>query len=226
MHAGDDWRLWLARGRPGGWGGECLDGYVYLRGKPLCCTLGPSPRTLDPLGRPPMHIKHLDHHALRRTPPVLAWPVPALAALFGSSDQTFFLLFPARIVEAKELPDFLGREGAVLHLLHNHPQSGIPKMRATVEAPGGRSFIVMDGLDSTLDDAVRHRGRLSEFEARAVIKQLTMTVAHCHEHRIVLRDLRLDKACVVDCSQTKCVPSPSVPPAVPPLPARKFDAFH
>lgn len=108
----------------------------------------------------------------------------------------------ARIVEAKELPDFLGREGAVLHLLHNHPQSGIPQMRATVEAPGGRSFIVMDGLDSTLDDAVRHRGRLSEFEARAVIKQLTTTVAHCHKHRIVLRDLRLDKACVVDCSQT------------------------
>ena len=102
--------------------------------------------------------------------------------------------------------EFLGREGTVLHLLHNHPQPGIPQMRATVEAPGGRSFIVMDGFDSTLEDAVRHRGRLTECEARAVIKQLAITVAHCHKHRIVLRDLRLDKVCVVDASQTKFVP--------------------
>lgn len=108
----------------------------------------------------------------------------------------------ARLVEGKDLREFLGREGTVLHLLHNHPQPGIPQMRATVEAPGGRSFIVMDGFDSTLEDAVRHRGRLTECEARAVIKQLAITVAHCHKHRIVLRDLRLDKVCVVDASQT------------------------
>ena len=112
--------------------------------------------------------------------------------------------------------EFLGREGTVLHLLHNHPQPGIPQMRATVEAPGGRSFIVMDGFDSTLEDAVRHRGRLTECEARAVIKQLAITVAHCHKHRIVLRDLRLDKVCVVDASQTKFVP-PAAPCLSPPL---------
>lgn len=102
----------------------------------------------------------------------------------------------AKVIDAEDLPKFLKSEGTVLKVLHNHPHPNIAKLRATVETDK-RSFIVMDELYMDLASCVILRGgRLSEFEARGVMKQLVSAVEHCHKHRLVLHDLRLDKICL------------------------------
>jgi len=104
----------------------------------------------------------------------------------------------AKVIDVEDLPKFLKSEGTVLKVLHNHPHPNIAKLRATVKTEK-HSFIVMDELHMDLASCVILRGgRLSEFEARGVMKQLVSAVEHCHKHRVVLHDLRLDKICLSD----------------------------
>jgi len=99
----------------------------------------------------------------------------------------------AKVVEPEDLQEFLGKEGRVLHTLHNRPHPGFPKLHATVTGDDGRSFIVMDELGMDLNTYVRAEGGLPEEEVKVLFRQIVSAVAHCHKNRIVLRDMKLGK---------------------------------
>lgn len=52
---------------------------------------------------------------------------------------------------------------------------------------------------------VRHRKRLPEREAAALFRQMAEALAHCHDHGLVLRDLKLRKFVFVDEERTTLV---------------------
>ncbi|XP_004687377.1 PREDICTED: tribbles homolog 3 [Condylura cristata] len=52
---------------------------------------------------------------------------------------------------------------------------------------------------------VRRRRRLPEPEAAALFRQMAATLAHCHQHGLVLRDLKLRRFVFTDCERTKLV---------------------
>lgn len=81
----------------------------------------------------------------------------------------------------------------MLHILHNRPHPGIPKLRAMIEDASGRSFVVMDELGTDLNSYVRDCNGLPEDETRLLFRQLASAVSHCHKHKIVLRDIKLGK---------------------------------
>lgn len=112
----------------------------------------------------------------------------------------------AKVVDADELPGFIAKEGRVLHILHNRPHPGVPKLRATVEDAGsGRSFMVMDELGIDLNSYVRDRNGLPEDETRLLFRQLASAVSHCHRHKVVLRDIKLGKILFSDPQCTNLV---------------------
>ncbi|XP_028380445.1 tribbles homolog 3 [Phyllostomus discolor] len=49
------------------------------------------------------------------------------------------------------------------------------------------------------------RGRLPEPEAAGLFRQMAAAVAHCHQHGLVLRDLKLHRFVFTDCERTKLV---------------------
>ncbi|KAM5304810.1 tribbles homolog 3 isoform 1-T2 [Glossophaga mutica] len=49
------------------------------------------------------------------------------------------------------------------------------------------------------------RGRLSEPKAAGLFRQMAAAVAHCHQHGLVLRDLKLCRFVFTDCERTKLV---------------------
>ena len=110
-----------------------------------------------------------------------------------------------KLIFSNELAGFFKREGKVLHLLHNRPHPGFPKLRSTEEAADGRNFIVMDNLGCDLEDYVLASGRLSEPEARLLFRQMLSAVAHCHANQIVLRDVKLGKIFFTDETCTSVV---------------------
>ncbi|XP_037668200.1 tribbles homolog 3 [Choloepus didactylus] len=52
---------------------------------------------------------------------------------------------------------------------------------------------------------VRRRHRLPEPEAAALFRQMAAAVAHCHQHGLVLRDLKLCRFVFTNCERTKLV---------------------
>lgn len=54
-------------------------------------------------------------------------------------------------------------------------------------------YLVLPRAHGDLHSHVRARKRLREPEARRLFKQMAETVHSCHEHGIVLRDLKLRK---------------------------------
>ncbi|XP_062969984.1 tribbles homolog 3 [Cynocephalus volans] len=52
---------------------------------------------------------------------------------------------------------------------------------------------------------VRSRRRIPEPEAAALFRQMATALAHCHQHRLVLRDLKLGRFVFTDCERTKLV---------------------
>ena len=98
------------------------------------------------------------------------------------------------MIFSNELNGFFKREGKVLHLLHNRPHPGFPKLRSTEEAADGRNFIVMDNLGCDLEEYVLASGTgLSEPETKLLFRQMLSAVSHCHANQIVLRDVKLGK---------------------------------
>uniref|UniRef100_U3F2F3 Tribbles homolog 3 n=1 Tax=Callithrix jacchus TaxID=9483 RepID=U3F2F3_CALJA len=52
---------------------------------------------------------------------------------------------------------------------------------------------------------VRNRRRIPEPEAAALFRQMATAVAHCHQHGLVLRDLKLRRFVFTDCERKKLV---------------------
>ncbi|XP_004433916.1 PREDICTED: tribbles homolog 3 [Ceratotherium simum simum] len=52
---------------------------------------------------------------------------------------------------------------------------------------------------------VRRRRRLPEPEAAALFRQMAAALAHCHQHGLVVRDLKLRRFVFTDCERTKLV---------------------
>lgn len=56
-----------------------------------------------------------------------------------------------------------------------------------------------------MHNLVRRRRRLPEPEAAGLFRQMAGAVAHCHQHGVVLRDLKLRRFVFTDCERTKLV---------------------
>lgn len=68
-----------------------------------------------------------------------------------------------------------------------------------VEASEARKrYLLLEGHHGDLHAYVRARRRLREQEARRLFKQAARAVAICHEHGLVLRDLKLRKFVFAD----------------------------
>lgn len=68
-----------------------------------------------------------------------------------------------------------------------------------VDAASARKrYLLLEGHHGDLHAYVRARRRLREPEARRLFRQAAMAVATCHEHGVVLRDLKLRKFVFAD----------------------------
>ncbi len=113
--------------------------------------------------------------------------------------------FAGKIVSAKNMAAFLAREGRVLHVLQNSSHPAFPPLLASVDMISTTStpaqpdanllggVLVFPELGQDLHSFIRARGRLPEWEAKVLFRQIVAGVAHCHSHCIVLRDLKLGK---------------------------------
>ena len=102
----------------------------------------------------------------------------------------------ARHVPAGAMDDFLRLEGTVQFVLNSHPHEGLPQLLNSLEVPedgATAGFLVFPPFFGDLHSYVRSRVRLPEPEARSLFRQVATAVAHCHAHRIVLRDMKLGK---------------------------------
>lgn len=80
------------------------------------------------------------------------------------------------------------REEIEILLRYQHP--GVVQLRGVYEE-GTRVYLVTELLrGGELVDHILQKGRLSEAEAAAILRQLVTTVAYLHEHGVVHRDLK------------------------------------
>lgn len=111
----------------------------------------------------------------------------------------------AKVIQQGGLNTFLEKEGKVLHVLHNRPHPVFPKLRTTVESESGVGFVVMDDVTLDLNTYIKANGALIESEAKHIFRQLLTAVHHCHQNKIVLRDIKLSKIFFNDDSCTSVV---------------------
>lgn len=119
------------------------------------------------------------------SPPSCPGPHPSLHLLIAAS--------PGKLVPADAMPGFIAHEGRALLVLYNNPHPGLPRLIATVDRPDGSGVVVQDSVGRDLHSYVRERGGLPELEAKHLFHQVVDAVAHCHRHRIILRDIKLGK---------------------------------
>lgn len=66
---------------------------------------------------------------------------------------------------------------------------------------GDRAHVFLPAHYGDMHTYVRSRKRLSEDELRRLFPQLLGAVSHCHQHGVILRDLKLRKFVFTDKSR-------------------------
>lgn len=124
----------------------------------------------------------------------------ARAEKLGSSEALSGKLFGA-----EKLPEYLSLEGSVHRVLRAHPHPHLLSPLTVASSPDGLHAVVFPALGEDLHSYVRAAKGLPEREAKSIFRAILSAVAHCHRHRIVLRDLRLGKIFFKRGSKTEIV---------------------
>lgn len=130
--------------------------------------------------------------------------------------------FCGKLIATEKMPEFLSLEGNVLKVLRAHPHPNIlmpvaivnaapvspsPSPSSSAPAPPATtaSAVIYPAVGEDLHSYVRTHKGLPEREAKSIFRSILSAVAHCHTHRIVLRDLRLGKIFFKKGSRTEVV---------------------
>jgi len=112
--------------------------------------------------------------------------------------------FCGKLVPKEKLSEFLQLEGSAQKILRANPHPNILQPVAIVDG-GDVSGVVFPAVGEDLHTFVRNKKGLKERDARPIFKALVSAVLHCHNHRIVLRDIRLGKVFFRNHSRTEVV---------------------
>lgn len=85
------------------------------------------------------------------------------------------------------------------------PSSPAPSQSQSSPLMQRAGFLVFPSLDCDLHTYVRAKGFLTEAQARPLFAQIVSAVAHCHQHNVVLRDMKLGKMYFTDKTQSRAV---------------------
>lgn len=99
----------------------------------------------------------------------------------------------------------LGDAPAVLEPYSRLPPAGRVARPAELVAGARHLYAFFPRPHGDLHSLVRRRRRLPEPEAAALFRQMAATLAHCHQHRLVLRDLKLRRFVFADAERTQLV---------------------
>ncbi|XP_055977433.1 tribbles homolog 3-like [Sorex fumeus] len=94
---------------------------------------------------------------------------------------------------------------AVLEPYSRLPPDGRVARPAELVAGARHLYAFFPRPHGDLHSLVRRRRRLPEPEAAALFRQMAATLAHCHQHRLVLRDLKLRRFVFADAERTQLV---------------------
>lgn len=97
------------------------------------------------------------------------------------------------------IPGEKSSEALLMAQLRLEGTGAVSAMAGLVDASSARKrYLLLEGHHGDLHAYVRTRRRLREPEARRLFGQAAMAVATCHEHGVVLRDLKLRKFVFAD----------------------------
>jgi len=100
--------------------------------------------------------------------------------------------FSGKLIPNAKLSEFLQLEGHVHKVLRAHPHSNLP-LPLHVASGKETSAVILPPIGDDLHTFARASKGLREKEAKRIFHAILSAVEHCHQHSIVVRDLRLGK---------------------------------
>ncbi|XP_037772017.2 LOW QUALITY PROTEIN: tribbles homolog 3 [Chelonia mydas] len=151
---------------------------------------------LQPLAQPPCAVDQ-DSRVLRIGPYILLEPREeghSYRAVHTYTETEY----SCKVYPARSYPETMAPYG------HLSPHPNVAQVAEVIQGEQNVYIFFQPGRGD-MHSHVRCRKRLPEREAAGLFRQMAEAVAHCHDHGVILRDLKLRKFLFVDRERTKLV---------------------
>ncbi|EMP33254.1 Tribbles like protein 3 [Chelonia mydas] len=151
---------------------------------------------LQPLAQPPCAVDQ-DSRVLRIGPYILLEPREeghSYRAVHTHTETEY----SCKVYPARSYPETMAPYG------HLSPHPNVAQVAEVIQGDQNVYIFFQPGRGD-MHSHVRCRKRLPEREAAGLFRQMAEAVAHCHDHGVILRDLKLRKFLFVDRERTKLV---------------------
>lgn len=167
--------------------------------KPKCPRLGPVsglPPCLQPLAQSPRAVEQ-DSRDLQIGPYILLEPREG-GHSYRAVHRHTEAEYSCKVYPARSYPETMAPYGNL------SPHPNVAQVAEVIQGDQNVYVFFQPGRGD-MHSHVRRCKHLSEREAAGLFRQMAEAVAHCHDHGVILRDLKLRKFLFVDRERTKLV---------------------